>query len=365
MTSRQRLLAAYRGQEVDRLPFWAKVTNPTWRSSQPDAVRRWTDLELLDYIHADAILGGPSGVRVNRPHVRVEAKTVDGRRTRVFHTPDGDLDDTWSLDPYTNSWHPTVFPIKGVEDLRRWRWLYTDPEVCPDAEQIDRARQVAEALGERGVMKATWGTSPLMDLIEHHVGPVDLHFMLHDHPEEMEELIALMHEACLAIVRTAARCCPADIIVSVENTSTTLISPRQFEAYCRLHLADYGRAIEAEGKIHELHQCGHLRDLLETIDPIPAGSIEAFTAPTLGNTRLADGRRRAPSKALVGGTNVNTWLKPVEGIREFILTELAACADHRRIVLTTAGVAPPGCPAETFRRIGEWVPTIPVRMQAA
>jgi uroporphyrinogen-III decarboxylase len=27
MTSRQRVLAAYRGEPVDRLPFWAKVAN--------------------------------------------------------------------------------------------------------------------------------------------------------------------------------------------------------------------------------------------------------------------------------------------------------------------------------------------------
>ena len=38
MTSRQRLLAAYRGEAVDRLPFWAKVCNDTWRTGQPDHV---------------------------------------------------------------------------------------------------------------------------------------------------------------------------------------------------------------------------------------------------------------------------------------------------------------------------------------
>ena len=34
---------------------------------------------------------------------------------------------------------------------------------------------------------------------------------------------------------------------------------------------------------------------------------------------------------------------------------LAACPDRRHIVLTTAGVAPPACPAEKFRRIGQWL----------
>ena len=42
--------------------------------------------------------------------------------------------------------------------------------------------------------------------------------------------------------------------------------------------------------------------------------------------------------------------------------ELAACPDHRRIALTTAGVAPPACRAETFREIGRWLRTVPVRL---
>ncbi len=80
MTSRQRLLAAYAGQEIDRLPYWAKVTNNTWRTSQPQQVRDWSDLELLDYIHADGLFGCPGVVRVSQPHVTTETRTDDNRR---------------------------------------------------------------------------------------------------------------------------------------------------------------------------------------------------------------------------------------------------------------------------------------------
>ncbi len=363
MTSRERLLAAYRGQPVDRLPYWAKVTNPTWRTSQPAHVRNWTNLELLDYIRADGLFGMWHGVKVNRPRVTVESKDTDGRTVRITHTPDGDLTETWALDPYTNSRHPVEFPIKTRQDIARYRWVYTDVELVVDEQHAQDAPAWKEReIGQRGVVGSGWGTSPLMHLVEHVVGPVDIHFLLADHPEEMDELIALMHAANLELVRTIARVSVLDHVTSVENTSTTLISPQQFERYCYRHLCDYGTAIEAEGKRHELHMCGHTHALLPLIDTIPASSIEAFTAPTLGNTRLVDGRTRAPSKTLIGGTKVNTWLQPVEEIQRYIEGELAACPDHRRIVLTTAGVAPPACPAETFRAIGEWIHTLPVRM---
>lgn len=362
MTSRRRLLAAYRGEEVDRLPWWAKVTNATWRSSQPDDVREWSDLELLDYIHADGIFGTPACVDAEHTRIEQETSVSDGKRVTVTHTPDGDLTETWTLDPYTNSWHPTEFPVKTVEDLRRWRWIETDVEYAPNAGQIDKGREQRERLGERGVLKTGWGTSPLMHLVEHVIGPAETPLMLFDHPDETEELIELMHESYVRRAAAVARHTQADIVVSVENTSTTLISPDQFEKYCLKHLCDYGWAVENEGVMHELHMCGHTKVLLPQIDTIPASSVEAYTSPTLGNTRLVDGRTLAPSKTLVGGTNVNVWLWPIEDIQQYVLDELAACPDHRRIVLTTAGVAPPGCPAGKFREIGEWMRSVPLRM---
>jgi len=201
-----------------------------------------------------------------------------------------------------------------------------------------------------------------MHLVEHVIGPVNTHYFLHDFPREMDELIALMHAARCEQVERIARHTPADLLVSVENTSTTLISPAQFQKYCLPHLCDYGRIIQDHGKIHELHMCGLLGALLERIDTVPAASIEAFSAPTLGNTRLADGRTRAPSKCLVGGTHCMAWLLPAGRIKQFILAELADCPDHRRIVLTTAGVAPPACGAETFGQVAGWLRTVPVRM---
>jgi hypothetical protein len=362
MTSRERLLAAYRGQEVDRLPYWAKVTNRTWRSSQPEPVQNWSNDELLDYIRADGLFGVPHGVALSRPRVKVERQREGNAETRVTHTPDGTLTERWSMDPYTSSWHPIEFPVKTRADIDRFRWVYADVVCEARPEAVEQSTARCRDIGDRGVTFCGWGTSPLMHLVEHVIGPVNVHLMLRDYPAEMDELIALMHAANLEVVRAVARHTPTDLVCSVENTSTTLISPTQFGHYSYPHLCDYGRAIEAAGKMHELHMCGHTNVLLDTIDSIPATSIEAYTSPTLGNTRLVDGRTRAPSKTLVGGTNVNVWLWPLDRVQTYIVDELAACPDNRRTVLTTAGVAPPGCPAKKFRAVGEWLRTVPIRV---
>ncbi len=361
MTSRQRLLAAYRCQPVDRLPFWAKVTNPTWRSSQPEDVRELSPRQLLDYIHADGLFHCGRGVRCEATRITVEETRDADIRTKVTHTPDGDLVERWAVDPYTSSWHPIEFPVKTREDLKRFRWACEPLKIERDEDGARAAGEEVEAIGERGITRTGWGTSPLMHLVEHVIGPESTVYFLADYPDDMDELIAGMHQANLAWATAVAENTPADGVVSVENTSTTLISPELFERYCLPHLVDYGRAITGAGKMHELHMCGLLKDLLGRIDTIPASCIEAFTAPPLGNTRLVDGKALAPSKAFVGGTCVNTWWqRTAEEITEYIAGELAACPDHRGIVVTTAGVAPPACPAETFRAVGEWIPTVTV-----
>ena len=362
MTSRQRLLAAYHGRQVDRLPYWVKLGRLTWRDAEPRGAKNWSYREKLDYIHADGLFYVGHGARVVRPRVQIDTERSDSEIVKVTHTPDGDLHERWGIDPYTRTEHPTVFPVKTREDIHTWRWVHADVTVTTDAAEVDKARQAAAEIGQRGIGLCAWGASPLMDLIQYIIGPVNTHLFLHDYPEQMDELIELMHAANLQVARAVARTTPADVVVSVENTSTRLTSPGQFRRYNHRHLCDYGRAIEGEGKMHELHQCGHLLAVLDDIDTIPAASTEAFTTPTLGNTHLADGKTRAPSKTLVGGTSANTWLRPVAEIREHILAELDACLDHRRIVLTTAGVAPPACPAEVYRQIGQWIPTVPIRM---
>ncbi len=362
MTSRERMLAAYRGEKVDRLPYWVKIANGTWLTNQPENVRNLQPVELIEAACADGLFGIGGFIRETRPHVSTEIIQEGKVTTRVMHTPDGDLIARQSLDETTNSWHPTEFPIKTRDDIVRMMWNYTDTHYEIDEDRLADAQRICHEIGRRGVTHVGCGTSPMMRLVENIIGPTQIHYMLADFTDEIEELLEIMGDDHLKSVRLIASATPTDILVSTENTSTTLISPHQFDTYCYEHLCETGRIVESAGKMLQLHMCGHTLALLDTIDSIPASSIEAFTSPTLGNTRLVDGKTRAPSKTLIGGTNVNVWLWPIEKIKQYILDELAACEDHRRIILTTAGVAPPACRLETFREIGQWLASVPVKM---
>jgi uroporphyrinogen-III decarboxylase len=280
---------------------------------------------------------------------------TNGRRVIRETTPDGTLTTAEAFAPSSHSWHPIEFPIKSRADLRAARHLLVGNRFEAPAEAVERAAERLRQVGDRGIVMTDMGISPLMHLIQHLIGPDATWYFLADFPDEMNELIGLMHEERLRFLRALLPACPYDYICSVENTSTTLLSPAIFERYCWRHLADYGRLIRERGKHHVLHMCGHLKALLPRMGELPAIAIEAYTRPPVGNTTLADRARLCPKTAVIGGTSAVLWLQPVEAICETIERDLAEAGTMRGVVLTSAGVMPPACPIEKIRQVGAFV----------
>jgi uroporphyrinogen-III decarboxylase len=353
MTRKERFERALRHQEVDRLPFWVKIFGASHRDFQDEPYRSMAELELADCLDLDHMAGGPSPVAATNDRVEVHAERLDGRRVTRTRTPDGTLTGVDRFDPGSHSWHPAEFPIKTPDDLRAARHVYAHRRFATDDGALARARERVREVGERGIVMTGIGISPLMDLIQHQIGPVNTYYFLADRPAETDELLALMHQDRLRYLRCLLEACPYDYIVSVENTSTTLLSPEVFERYCWRHLADYGRLIAERGKGHVLHMCGHLRALLPRIGELPALAIEAYTTPPVGNATLADRVALCPGTAVIGGTNATLWLERPEAICAAIEAALAEAGTSRGIVLTSAGEMPRLVPIDKIRQVRE------------
>lgn len=201
-----------------------------------------------------------------------------------------------------------------------------------------------------------------MMFIERLAGIENAHYFLMDHPDEVEELFAAMHEDLLAKTRVAADAGVADCYYFIENTSTTLLSPNQYEQYCARHIHDYGSILSDAGKRVVLHMCGHLKGLLDQLSALPVHAFEAFTSPTLGNTTLADGREACPDVCLIGGTNAMLWMKSSSETIARLEENFDALPHHRGLVITSAGVMPPMCEPDTIKEVADWVRSYPARM---
>ncbi|MBN1674677.1 MAG: hypothetical protein JXR37_26770 [Kiritimatiellae bacterium] len=352
LTNRERILGALRGEETDRFPVWLKMANRTWQLSQPAPYRAMEALDLLRAAGCDLMAGNSAPIGARHPHVRQTREERDGIRRTVIATPDGDLMKEQRHDPTTDSWHPSRYPVRTAEDLRAFRWVYTDTRYRVDEAKAQDAVQRRRRLESHDIfVNGGTSTSPLMEMVEHVCGPENTVYLLFDEPGLFREVLAIMHEDRLRRLEAALRYPVSDTYWLNENTSTTLISPGMFEEFCVPHLTAYGNAILAAGLIPVHHMCGTLHALLERIDALPATVNEAFTTRPVGDVSLAEGRRRMPSKALIGGTNATLWLEPVETIVATVAEDLARCPDRRRIFLSSAGVLPPPVSFEKARRV--------------
>ncbi|MBT3379539.1 MAG: hypothetical protein HN742_25530 [Lentisphaerae bacterium] len=363
MSTRDRIAATFRGDPVDHFPVWLKMANITWKSFQPEPYHSMEGNELLRSCGCD-IMGGCSfpgtALRAEKPHVKTTV-TRDGNIQRtVFKTPEGDLVGENSLDPATNTWHPTTYCAETLDEFRALRWCYTDTAYAVDAEAARVGLDHQRDLEQQDIYTMSGiGPSPIMHLVQHLCGPEAAIFHMVDDPKLFDEVVDLMHQDRVRHLAAILPHVPSDSFWLTENTTTTLISPTIFKDYCVPHLTTYGNMVLGHDLVPVHHMCGTLNAILEMIDELPAIANEAYTTRPVGDCSLAEGRTRMPSKALIGGTNASQWLKPAEAIIQDVAQDLAASPDRRKVFLTSAGVLPPQVSFEKAKQVVAGLKALP------
>ena len=361
MTPRQRWLAALQMQPVDRLPFWPKLDRSYPRAQRPPFDQM--DLNALhDWMGSDKHVGIGGCTREVRRRTSREVSEEGGHRVERLVTPSGTLERVHRFDVDSQSWHPIVFPVRTPGDIPLMIEWFEDCRVELDADRLGQAREQVREIGDDAVTHTGIGVSALMDWVQHLAGIENGHLLLGDCPDEVAALFEAKHRVLRRAAEILADRWPGDLIYSIENTSTTLISPEQYQRYSYPHIQEYGEILRGAGRIYVLHMCGHLKALLPTLNTLPVDAFEAFTAPTLGNTTLLDGRSACPNICLIGGTQATHWVRPADEIIAFIEKSLDELPHHRGIVVTSAGVMPPLCEPETIRTVCGWVRGYPARM---
>jgi uroporphyrinogen-III decarboxylase len=259
------------------------------------------------------------------------------------------------FDPVSQAWHPMEFPVRDLTTLKSMTAFFEDARAELDEERLAKAMEQVVQVGDQAMTFASIGESPLMYFVEWLAGIENSHLLLADYPEETEALFEAVHRLLLQKAEILAQHSPSDVLYMIENTSTTLISPRQYRRYCYPHITDYGRITREHGRALILHMCGKLKLLLPDLATLPVEGFEAFTAPPLGSTTLLDGRGSCPDKCLVGGTHAMLWTRSAEEIIDQIAEYLDPLPHHRGLVVTSAGVMPPLCPPGTIKAVCDWV----------
>jgi uroporphyrinogen-III decarboxylase len=366
MTSRERLLAALRGDPVDRIP-WSPCVDGYFLSSLP-ADRKLDEQGFHKAIGSDAMLrhvalyestAPATGGQLGNPRVESRMERLDDGTLRfTYETRVGSLVEELRWNP-TSPFVPwfTRRKLQTVEDIKVYMYALETMSMVPKGEHF---RQSVERLGDDGLATTSGPASPMEHLINNEMGLEKLTYALADDPDTMEQCFELMHELNLKAYAILAES-EAEVVISYENLSTTLTSPSCYERFDQRHCNDYASICRGAGKTYLTHMCGRLTGFAgQLCHADQDGFIDVAPAPT-GDVAFGEAKTGwAKDKVLVGGIDATAFagLSPEE-MRAYVRDLLAeieeGAGSFHKFILGSGDALPKGAPVPVVRAVGETV----------
>ncbi len=373
MSSKERIMAALRGQDVDRIP-WSPFFTYWWEARSEAIQKRGQHAYCLD-IGADALLRGPtSAIRSSDvvglaeaplgapynfiddlPGCSLVRRARTGSKSVEIDTPVGRLSNLLTYSESGNTWFVTEHMIKRKEDYKTLAYVVERMKIESCYEAVNE--QIRE-LGEDGVylpVISCFLKTPFQSLVENFVGTQQLAYDLYDFPDVVEETLAAMSRRALDGVRISLGS-DAEVFLTWEDTSTTLMSPDTYQKYVVPDLDAWSDAVHKEGKMLVHHACGHLKALLPIMRKQRVDAIESVSPPPTGNVEIWEAQEGlAGTKALIGGIEPVHFEALSDPGFDIYLNDMLDRLSERGFILANSDSCPPGVTEKKFRRVGEIV----------
>jgi uroporphyrinogen-III decarboxylase len=369
VTGKERLLAALRGQEVDRPPIWLRegfniggdirgepLQNLKGLEAKlaPDFCLGWKDdslyRELFEFVDpvADTMVSWNIGEHINRflvippGYIHREVKQVDDRTLIVdgtIETPRGVLTFKDKLIRGINTFWRIEYPVSRVEDLKDLAALpFTfAPEAL--APYLDAYRHKLDALGERGILQIGY-PSPIVAIS----GTMSLENFLALSAMEKDlfhELLQEITARLLTITDALFSDRQLETIVNfggAEQCTPPLMRPEAFDEF----VVPYDGRIIARLKSYNIpvnmHCHGKVRHALECMKRMGVDSTDPVEPPPGGDLSYAEARAIAAGElTLVGNLEFDELATSTAGEIKKRILEMARFGSRRLILAASAG----------------------------
>lgn len=343
MTGRERLLAAYTRQPTDRVP-WAPIIFKDTISRYSPEEQEAGPVEFTKCIGADILWRWGDFLKA-QCDVPCTDREEDGHRVREWQTPVGELREV------RQGSRLIEHKLKSKQDLLAYRHVVEHTRYGPNP---GRYEELMAEVGDGGIVAPHIGPSAVQRLVQLEAGVDGFAYLCADYPEEMDALIALIHQHDLERFRIAAET-PAEVLILVENTSTLLISPAMYRRWSRQHVTDFCRVAHEHDKVAIVHMCGHVKELLPDIAATGLDGVDCLTPPPTGNTTHQDAWEVMGSDLIVHAVlDPSTWVRQSpDAIMAAMDRVLAPGLNERNFILCTAGDGLPDIPRETWDVLAE------------
>ena len=300
LTRRENLLAVLHHHSAEWIPICGHVdpySQPNRRGMDPAlaealkevkfsdesciAFSRHLGIDVMDWYNKDPL-------RSLGPTVEKEEREEGDDRIVIWHTPKGDLQEVIRQNRKANTRCRIEHLIKRPEDLTVFASAIEDEDFAVDTSGLEHVTARVKVIGNDGVLAFSMQGTPLGMMIRSHAGVEMVAYLHADAPNEFRDFLSVLganHERRYKL----AAALPCDLLVGVDDTSTTTQSPAMFEAYCMDYTNRIADICHAQGKPYLHHSCGLIRDLLPLYRLTKMDGVHAYTIPPIGNATIRQG----------------------------------------------------------------------------
>jgi hypothetical protein len=379
MTGRERIMASLAGEETDHVS-WAPLIDPyytAWLATQgyggADAVRGaledreglWSEeTDALDIPYAVRLVGGdvlerhsPTVRQLEDSSIIRRSLTRGNEKLEIIETPVGSLETERRYSKEGHTRYISKYPVSSVEDVKvlQYVWEHTHFE-----EDFAGFRDRIRVIGDDGIPTSDGPQSPIQHFYMFLCGVQATTYLLLDHPAELAECFAIMHQKNLEHYRLVCES-PTNVVIDYENTSSTVISPAFYRQYSESYINEYADICHSANKQFITHMCGKLSAFTPELRQGRQDGFDSLCPPTTGDIWASQARTAwGRDKVIIGGVEPAALARmDVPETRAYVTRVLDEMPTLRRFVLSTGDATPYGTPVENLRAVADVVAHYP------
>jgi hypothetical protein len=381
LTIRERALAVLRNEKPDKLPWYADlaywidylidekqmpsryIKEQTERESQ---IYQGTGLNFtgvgLHKLHEDLRAGFylqgyfPFTTHYEGVEVINDIKPSPQGYTRIttIKTPHGDMQEVWEYINSTHSWGPKIHMVKGLDDLKKIRFLYEHSHYEPN---YALAEERVQLIGDNGLVLCYIPKSPIMEMIALRAGIECVAYMIADDEDEWAETLAVMEtsidKACNLTLNS-----PAECYMSPDNLSSESIGINLYNQYGKPFHKKWCSRFREKGKFSFVHLDGTIKPLIRELCDAGFDVIEAITPAPVGDVPFEDIRPFIGGNTILWGGIPGGFFSPNVSDKDFdayVIELIHIMKKDRRSVLAVGDQVVPGSSFERIARVAKLV----------
>ena len=388
-THKSRMLAAFRGEEVDRLPYvprldlWYLANSVSGTLPKQHAGRAQNDIaraegwtvyfrfadDILDPVAQKDYLHRGIGLFSTRDtlydfvmprDVEIKVTRADGKIRVEYHTPVGMVSSTMYYDESSQRLGITApmivdHLIQKQEDYGPACYLYEHMGIVPNFERFERWAK--EEMRDDGVAVAQgfMGASPVHQIQRDLIDPTQFYFHYTDHSAKMQELAGKMEHLFDKMLQILCNS-PAEVIWWGANYDDMLTYPPYFEREITPWIRKASKQLGAVGKLVMCHTDGENEGLMDLIRDSGMHIAESICPTPMTKISLAEYYRRWSGHLTLCGGIPSTIVLPDTSEADFeaYMDQLfKAVAPGKRMLVGIADQVPPNAVFSRLQRIGE------------